>query len=387
MIRDTKNANTQTPIVAVTGYLKELPETHQFDTLVQKPPTLAKLTDALCKFCTWKPPSKDFKSSMPLSIPRSTLRQESQPMQDSPSSTASTAPTMPESSCKDSSREDSLSSSSFFGDVDSVKGEPGAVIFKKSTDELEWPVKGGLGISEEIMTEKKRPYTMSEISRLVHTESGLAAQDLATHSGVRTPHAEQAKEGVMGRHASREKQHYELGAESGDDEDEELGAVQIRTRSPQGRQVRQASRLGHEMMRTNSRGSVISTIEDSKAADIDGSRSSMEVLERRMEELKIPEEPETVAPSAATQPQKLMRTGSYHAHPEPGSVSVEERPPSRGHITPPIIFRKQPGAAIKEFVMDAGGDRDGDVTPMPKKMVNFEEEPTPKPLGNPPHRP
>ena len=56
MIRDTKSANTQTPIMAVTGYLKELPQTHHFDSLIEKPPTLEKLTEALCNLCAWKPP-------------------------------------------------------------------------------------------------------------------------------------------------------------------------------------------------------------------------------------------------------------------------------------------------------------------------------------------
>ena len=39
MIRDTRNANSHTPIVAVTGYLKELMAPHHFDALIEKPPT------------------------------------------------------------------------------------------------------------------------------------------------------------------------------------------------------------------------------------------------------------------------------------------------------------------------------------------------------------
>lgn len=58
MIRDTKSANTHTPIVCITGYLKDLPETHHFDTLMQKPPTTQKLSEMLCKYCTWKPPRR-----------------------------------------------------------------------------------------------------------------------------------------------------------------------------------------------------------------------------------------------------------------------------------------------------------------------------------------
>ncbi|RKF81224.1 putative serine threonine-protein kinase ppk18 [Golovinomyces cichoracearum] len=54
MIRNTKNANSQTPIVALTGYLKELQAPHQFDALIEKPPTTSKLTDTMCRLCHWK---------------------------------------------------------------------------------------------------------------------------------------------------------------------------------------------------------------------------------------------------------------------------------------------------------------------------------------------
>jgi serine/threonine-protein kinase RIM15 len=382
MIRETRNANSQTPIVAVTGYLKELPETHQFDTLIQKPPTVTKLTEALSKLCSWKTPPKDFQPSMPLSIPRSNLRQETQAMQDSPTSTASTVPTMPDSSCRDSSREDSVSSSSFFGDVDYVKGEPAAVV-RRATDD--WSAKGGLGISEDIVTEKK-PYVVSGFPHLVHTESAPAGQNPVALPGARTPRRQRSQERTGARGASQEKHRYEVDAESGDDEDEELGDVQVRTRSPQGKQIRQASKLGHEMMRTDSRGSVISTIEDGKAGDMDASRSSIEILERRMEKLKIPEEPEASISLAATQPRKLERSSSHHdVDREPQRVSDGERQASRGHITPPVIFPKAPGVDVKEFDMDGSGDVDGDVTPMPTKMIIFEGEPTPRQQGSPSH--
>jgi hypothetical protein len=55
----------------------------------------------------------------------------------------------------------------------------------------------------------------------------------------------------MGRHEC---------AESGDDEDEELGNAQIRARSPKSK-IRGASKLGTEMLRTNSQGSVVSNEE------------------------------------------------------------------------------------------------------------------------------
>ena len=54
MIRDTKIANSHTPIVAVTGYLKELQAPHHFDALVEKPPTREKLEEVMGRLCQWK---------------------------------------------------------------------------------------------------------------------------------------------------------------------------------------------------------------------------------------------------------------------------------------------------------------------------------------------
>ena len=56
MIRTSQNTNSSTPIVAVTGYLKDLMQPHHFDALVEKPMTPPQLTEVLEKFCMWKPP-------------------------------------------------------------------------------------------------------------------------------------------------------------------------------------------------------------------------------------------------------------------------------------------------------------------------------------------
>ncbi|KAI9809350.1 MAG: hypothetical protein M1825_002642 [Sarcosagium campestre] len=58
MIRDTKNANSQTPIVAVTGYLKELQAPHHFDSMIEKPPTTEKLVEVLSRLCQWRAPPR-----------------------------------------------------------------------------------------------------------------------------------------------------------------------------------------------------------------------------------------------------------------------------------------------------------------------------------------
>ncbi|KAF8467736.1 hypothetical protein BDZ91DRAFT_656753 [Kalaharituber pfeilii] len=59
MIRTTQNHNSSTPIVAVTGYLKDLMQPHHFDALVEKPMTLSRLTEVLEQFCMWEPPSPE----------------------------------------------------------------------------------------------------------------------------------------------------------------------------------------------------------------------------------------------------------------------------------------------------------------------------------------
>lgn len=56
MIRTSQNTNSNTPIVAVTGYLKDLMQPHHFDALVEKPMTSDRLIEMFEQFCFWKPP-------------------------------------------------------------------------------------------------------------------------------------------------------------------------------------------------------------------------------------------------------------------------------------------------------------------------------------------
>lgn len=392
MIRDTKSANTHTPIVCMTGYLRDLPTEHHFDTLIQKPPTVAKLNEVLEKFCSWKPAPKDFKFTTPLVIPHTTIRYEHSLSQDSPSSIASSqAPTMPDSSWKGSSREDSISSG-VFSDFDSVRADDVPSIFSRPPTD-EWGRESGLGISHDIVIGQK-PYIRQAPPRLIHTESApmtafiATADDYApsTTLGVRTPRKQRSSEAIKAKRESLEKKRVQgASAESGDDEDEELGRVTSRGKSPLGKSVRTSSKLGQEMMRTNSRGSVISTIDDSSAEPAN-LRKSLEILEERMEGLRIPEEPDHAVLSA--QPRNMERTASQHSHPDPGGLTPE-RPQSRGHITPPVIFPKQPGDAVKEI------DMDSEITPMPTRTMSvddeeltlrpsdFIDEPTPRPQGSP----
>lgn len=374
MIRDTKSANTHTPIVCITGYLKDLPETHHFDTLMQKPPTTQKLSEMLCKYCTWKPPPKDFRLAMPLQIPPMSSRLDGTHTQDSPSSVASSlAPTMPDSSYKGSSREDSIGSGGFFSDMESMKAEEIPVIVSRAATD-DW-ANSGLGISDDIVM-GRRPYVQSGFPHLIHTESAppSATTEEPSGFGLRTPRRQRSSEAVRQKREQLEKNLPSLSgaAEEGDDEDDELGDAQVRARSPIGRNVRPTSKLGIEMMRTNSRGSVISMSNDNM--DSENLRKSLEILEERMESLKIPEEP-SVAILGSIQPRKTVeRIAAQHSHPE---HTIPEGLPSHGHITPPEMFPLKPGTGVAEIAMD------NEITPVPTRSSNMEDEPTPKPQGSP----
>jgi serine/threonine-protein kinase RIM15 len=300
MVRETRSANRHTPIVAVTGYLKDLPETHYFDALIEKPPTLSKLTEALCKWCMWKPPPKDYNpSSQPLAVSMPTGRQNPLSNDDSPSSASSGFVPHPPGSYRGSSRDDSVSSS-VFGDMESIKPDEVPVIISRNHDDWDQG-HGGLGISEDAHPGSPDPKAVP-VPHLLHAVSAPAAIDA---SGALTPRKQRSSEAIRAKRESLEKKRYEC-AESGDDEDEELGHSQSR-RSPPARSRRPGSKLGIEMMRTNSRGSVVSGSEEllkkerealRKAggeSDTDegplGSPASTS-LEERFEDMSIPEESE-----------------------------------------------------------------------------------------------
>lgn len=250
MIRDTKSANTQTPIICVTGYLKELPQTHHFDSLIEKQPTVEKLTEALCNLCAWKPPPAGFEAQKQQQegqklIP-SGLRQESRHNEDSPSSQSSGPFASRPGLYTRASREHSIGSS-FFGDTDSTNTEDVPVIIGRPSDE--WVSDNGLGISEADLSPPKTNFIHPGLPHLIHQNSAPPAMD------SRTPRKQRSVEAVKAKRENLEKKRHEC-AESGDDEDEELGKLPSRARSPQGKP--RGSKLGIEMMRTNSRGSVTS---------------------------------------------------------------------------------------------------------------------------------
>ena len=249
MIRDTKSANTQTPIIAVTGYLKELPQTHHFDSLMEKPPTLEKLTEALCNLCAWKPPPPGYvpqqQQSQQQQIIPSGLRKESRHAEDSPSSQSSGPFAHSNGLYKRPSREHSIGSS-FFGDTDSTNTEDLPVVIGRPSDD--WPSNTGLGITEDV-SPPNIDFIHPGLPHLIHQNSAPPSLDL------RTPRKQHSFEVVKAKRETLEKN-----ADFGDDEDEELGKLPSRARSPQGKP--RGSKLGVEMMRTTSRGSVTSLSAD-----------------------------------------------------------------------------------------------------------------------------
>jgi serine/threonine-protein kinase RIM15 len=339
MIRDTKNANTTTPIVAVTGYLKELQAPHYFDALIEKPPTIAKLTDTLGRLCQWKPPPPNWTPTQtyPSMMP-SGLRQESTRQEDSPTVSNSSGYSQVPGSYRGSSREDSISSS-FFGDNDSRTSEDVPVIIaRQGTDD--WRERdiahamSGLGISEhdaanvdhkEIV--QKRSGAPDLRPDMPHENSAPAALEAATIRRQRSAEQVGAKRRLL------ETRKHES-AESGDDEDEELGhTTATKSRSPKTR-PKSSSKLGTEMMRTNSRGSVISVETDMGAS-----------------ECALASSP----PPAITEDRAAEEREANLTSPDVPHMS----------LTPPEIFPAVPGKDVSDMDMGTPKQEDGAATPDP----------------------
>ena len=330
MIRSTKNANEKTPIIAVTGYLKELPQTHQFDELIDKPPTIEKLTDVLCRYCQWKPPPPDWHPGPSQHVP-SSLRQESNATEDSPSSQSSGPFTqIPGASYRASSREDSIGSSSMFGDMD-VSDAGGGVIISQGDD---W-MHQGLGITEDPTDSKQ--FTHPGLPHLLHYNSAPPTLDITMPSPRKAP----SQEAIRAKRDAHEKNRHEC-AESGDDEDEELGDALVQPKSP--RRKAKTSKLGSQMLRTNSSGSVISGSEEMLTRDsmlLSASRfgnegaDGTEDLASSIDTLSLTP-PETFPRSAAGHKVKEIdmdatprpSVSGSHAHPVPVTPTGKQISPS-----------------------------------------------------------
>lgn len=249
MIRSTKNVNQNTPVVAVTGYLKELPQNHNFSSLIEKPPTLEKLTEVLTNLCHWKAPPTDWRPG-PLQFAPSGLRQESHPPDDSPNSLTGPFSRGSGSLFHGSSREESIGSSSYYGEVD--PSDTGLIIHGQSDN---WS-QHGLGITDDSFESKD--FTHPGLPHLLHFNSAPPALSLIMPS----PRKPRSSEAIKARREDLEKYRHEC-AESGDDEDDELGDLTKQPKSPKSR--KKTSKLGTEMMRINSYDSLADATKEVKA--------------------------------------------------------------------------------------------------------------------------
>ncbi|KAH9909320.1 hypothetical protein F4778DRAFT_716251 [Xylariomycetidae sp. FL2044] len=248
MVREVKNVNAHTPIVAITAYLKELQAPHYFDSLIEKPISSSKLIEVLSNLCHWKPPTPGQAQPMPMPIPipsslTSAARLGSSRLEDSPTSGSSGYAHAPgSSSFMGSSREDSISSS-MFGDSESATTDDiPVVISRKATGD--WGDESGLGISpEEVLVNPA-----AGPAPLVSQQSAPAQMEQP-----RMPLPRRSLEKLKSRREHLEKKRLE-GTDSADDEDDELGSS--RDRTIRGKPLHPSSRLGIEMMRANSYDSI-----------------------------------------------------------------------------------------------------------------------------------
>lgn len=350
MIRDTKNANSHTPIVAVTGYLKELQAPHHFDALVEKPPTKEKLEEVMGRLCQWRVAPEGWKLPPPQAMSHSNLRQESMAADDSPTTTTSSGftgfgPAM--SSTMGSSRGDSIGSSQLSSiETDSQYDSIPVIISRQATNE--WDQSdlernfGGLGISNTVTAEPKSDQNMPRPPPALLSQAS-APPDLGVPQHP-VPRKQPSMEAIEAKRRSLEKTRHESAAESGDDEDEELGHMQVRSRSPR-RNVKRSSKLGIEMMRTNSQGSIV------YADELPLGTPTMQVEQ----EHSIAEEP---------------------------AAELE----ATGKLTPPQLFPRIPGDHAEVIDMDANvSEADPNATPRPVYNSEPDPDPTPRASVSPAH--
>ncbi|KAJ0311924.1 hypothetical protein COL5a_005472 [Colletotrichum fioriniae] len=327
MIRETKNTNSHTPIVAITAYLKELQAPHYFDSLIEKPISSSKLTEVLKNLCQWKPESPGVNFSMSLGhshpVP-SGLRQTSSRTDDSPTSSSSLYAGRPGSSLI-TSREDSISSS-LFGDSESVSTDDvPVVISRKATGDWD---EGGLGISQdEVIQPVKSPKSLPQLPQLV-TQQSAPGQLEHTRRSAPPPSVEKLK----ARKEHMEKRLAE-GTDSADDEDEELGSG--RDKLFRGKPLLPSSKLGIEMMRADSHDSVTfgsestpepvtQVVTPSKEIDMPSYEALRAAATRTPPDSGVGSEDKTIGPDVDETP-KPLPTNREDADEEPTPKSLVDR--------------------------------------------------------------
>ncbi|KAJ9137919.1 Serine/threonine-protein kinase cek1 [Pleurostoma richardsiae] len=383
MLRETKNVNSHTPIVAITAYLKELQAPHYFDSLIEKPISSSKLTEVLGSLCQWKPPTPSQQNSLSLTpahpIP-SGLRQESLKLEDSPTSgTSSGFAHRTGSSFPGSSREDSISSS-LFGDSESVSTDDiPVVISRKATGDWD---DNGLGIG---MPQDDTFLSSSEPTKPVALP-GQTEQKPAMPIPVPVP--QRSLEKLRAKRESIEKRRQEGSVESADDEDEELGLGNLSSSKGQAstapailshnnRQQQHfrsksglpSSKLGIEMMRANSHDSV----------NVNAGSDSTSTLEPATQVPTTPNrETDMQFPSTASLLSPGDVTGRFSLSPAPMISGLDDD--GEGDTT---IIHTPPDQGMSSEDNNTVVSVDVDETPRPtagsERRLSEDEEPTPRP--------
>lgn len=384
MIRETKNTNSHTPLVAITAYLKELQAPHYFDSLVEKPISPSKLTEVLGNLCQWKPASPSHTNSLSLSQPHpvpSGLRQESIRLEDSPTSGSSGYAHRSSGSF----REDSIGSS-LFGDSESVSTDDvPVVISRKATGDWD---EGGLGISgaNEVLISAEDGMQSPLPIQLITQQSAPGQMERSPLSS-KMPVPQRSLEKLRAKRESIEKRRYEGSVDSADDEDEELGlgatlshsssgsgsgsgsgtgsgsgsASVSSTGSPSRQQhyrsksILPSSKLGIEMMRANSHDSV--TVAPS-------------------ENTSTPEG--TVMAATSTPNRQALGSSSYH-----GSTTPEPSSPANDDEGDTTVIHVQTPPEPESSEWAGKTTADVEETPRPSAALDRDamddEEPTPRP--------
>ncbi|KAJ4396761.1 rim15, signal transduction response regulator [Gnomoniopsis smithogilvyi] len=388
MIRETKNANSHTPIVAITAYLKELQAPHYFDSLIEKPISSSKLTEVLTHFCQWKTASPVQSTSMSLAMAHpapSSLRQESLKLEDSPTSGTSSAgfAMRTGSSFRGSSREDSISS--VFGDSESQSADDVPVVISHKATSGDWEDHGlGIGLPEEEHLLSSNDTTKELTPLALPTSASAKIERESVVAPMALPQPRRSFEKLRAKRELMEKRRLEgsmSSIDSADDEDDELGlgiggqpvgigpitAAQASKQHYRSKSVLPSSKLGIEMMRANSHDSMnVPAAEGAGTSEPENAVLSNFSNEKGSQEHSPLSGPSLLPPD--------LHAGGMSLSPGPIIIkdNLEEEDRTFVLHTPPQICGQGDDTDVE------GTPRPPPTTP-PVNATNRDEEPTPRP--------
>lgn len=283
--------------------------------------------------------------------------------------------------------------------MEPAKPEEIPVVISRHTDS--WgDASEGLGILETAAAAEPKVNTNSigtpSLPPLQHTLSAPTTSDPQT---LVSPRKQRSTEAIRAKRESLEKRRYE-GAESGDDEDEELGNLQARHRAPHtSKGPRSSSKLGTEMMRTNSRGSVVSGSEEilakersaeTEVGDIDDLGEKLGDMDMSNDAMSSPEKrsskPES--PRSSRSPDTMRRPALEPLHEYPteirssgDSIRGLATPLKEGIVESEDISPGQTAVTSGEPTDSSDVDPDATPRPAPTPATSELDDATPRGTG------